>query len=811
MMKHIFTLLLLFSIINVQAQQITGEVKDADSGEILVGASIRLLEGNEVAITDINGAFSLEGKGSIRVTYIGYEPFQVNPGDDFITVRLRPMQTELQGVEITGRLAEEYNSDYTFSATKIATANKDIPQSISTVTKELMADRQAFRLGDVLKNVSGVSTVSFYNHYAIRGVTQNSASIENRLINGMRTSQIYFNQPLSSNVERVEVIKGPSSMTFSNTDAGGSINIVTKKPLAVARQQVSLTAGSFNTMRAAMDFTGPLNDDKTLLYRLNVGYENARSFRDLQFKKAVLVAPSFSYVPNDKTRINLELTLNQDNSRLDRGQPIFGATAGITDLSSTPISFAIGAANDAYRTQDASILMNLTHAFSQQVSFNLSYMKHGWNEELSEHRTSNVFARDSLGNSIPTLVEMLALQRQNRWYTNNINAFFNVKTGNEKIRNNAVIGFDHIHFHQVSGSGQTTGRGYLNAAGTGVINSYDPENPELYRFDTFAGLRAPVPNVPYFNLENPEYLIKNSSDYFLLGSDFDPAVYFTNGIYILNETRFDNFILNLGLRQEFYTDLLNFNQVNQEKLTQTALLPRAGITYTVSKNINVYGVYTESYQPQSAASLANPNTGGPFDPMLSNMVEFGTKTTWYGGTFQGNLSLFEINQRNILINANDPVNVDLLRQRGAERYRGIEMDLTGYVFPNLLVNLAYAYLDAKIVADNEPLQGLRKENTPRNNISFWGRYDFLFRSMEGIGLGLGANHVGEKIPWYTREFMIPAYTVMDAAVYYKVDNMQISLNVNNLFDQKYWLGAINYTRLYPAAPRNLMLNVTLDF
>lgn len=810
-MKIITLLFLVCLSLHVQAQQLTGEVKDAHTGEALIGATIMLMDGNEVVITDNKGLFSLEGTGMIKVSYIGYETMQINPGKSFTTIQLSPNQTELQTVEITGRLAQEYNSDYTFSATKIAVANKDIPQSISTVTKELIADRQAFRLGDVLKNVSGVSTVSFYNHYAIRGVTQNSSSIENRLINGMRTSQIYFNQPLSSNVERVEVIKGPSSMTFSNTDAGGSINIVTKKPLAKARQQVSLSVGSFNTMRAAMDFTGPLNEDKTLLYRLNVGYENARSFRDLQFKKAVLIAPTFSYVPNEKTRINLEMTFNQDNSRLDRGQPIFGATAGVTDLNSTPISFAIGAANDHYSTQDASIMMNLTHAFSPKVSFNLSYMKHGWNEDLSEHRTSNVFARDSLGNDIPTLVEMQALERQNRWYTNNLNAFFTSKFGNDIIQNSAVVGVDYIHFQQMTGSGQSNGRGFINAAGTGVINSYDPSRPELYQFGNFAGVTAPVPNVPYFNLQNPSYLIKNSSDYIMLGTGFSPSVYFTNGLYLMNETRFDKFILNLGLRQEFYTDKVNFNQPNEETVRQTALLPRAGLTYIASEKVNVYGIFTMGYQPQSAASLSNPNAGGPFDPLLSDMVEFGTKTSWFGGALQGNLSLFEINQKNILINANDPVNLDLLRQRGAETYRGIEADVTGYVLPNLQVNLAYAYLDAKIVDDNEPLIGLRKENTPRNNFSFWGRYDFSIRALDGIGLGLGANHVGEKIPWYTREFMIPAYTVLDAAIYYKLDNMQLALNVNNLLDTKYWLGAINYTRLYPAAPRNLMLNVTFDF
>lgn len=99
---------------------------------------------------------------------------------------------ELQTVEVIGRARKDYNSNYSFSAAKIALKNMEITQAVSTVTKELFADRQAFRLGDVLKNVSGVSTVSFYNHYAIRGVTQSSAKRESRLVNGMRTTMVYY-------------------------------------------------------------------------------------------------------------------------------------------------------------------------------------------------------------------------------------------------------------------------------------------------------------------------------------------------------------------------------------------------------------------------------------------------------------------------------------------------------------------------------------------------------------------------------------------------------------------------------------------
>lgn len=153
---------------------------------------------------------------------------------------------ELQTVEITGRLKKDYNSDYSFSATKIAILNKDLPQSIGTVTKELIADRQAFQLADAVKISSGVIPSSYYNQYAIRGISQNE---EGQIINGMRTRQYYFLQPLTTNIERVEVLKGPASATFASVDPGGSINLVTKKPLSQDRKEVSMSVGSFSIFR----------------------------------------------------------------------------------------------------------------------------------------------------------------------------------------------------------------------------------------------------------------------------------------------------------------------------------------------------------------------------------------------------------------------------------------------------------------------------------------------------------------------------------------------------------------------------------
>ena len=184
----------------------------------------------------------------------------------------------IQTVEITGRKSKSYISEYSFAATKTAMKNIDLPLTLNTVTKELMRDRQAFQLGDVMKNVSGVSPSSYYNQYSIRGISQNE---EGQIINGMRTRQNYFLQPMTANIERVEVFKGPASITMSSVDPGGTINMVTKKPLARPQYEIDLSAGSFKTYRVTTDLTGPLNRSKTLLYRFNGAYQDARSFRDL--------------------------------------------------------------------------------------------------------------------------------------------------------------------------------------------------------------------------------------------------------------------------------------------------------------------------------------------------------------------------------------------------------------------------------------------------------------------------------------------------------------------------------------------------
>lgn len=726
-------------------------------------------------------------------------------------------RNELQTVEIVGRSTKKYNSDYSFAATKTAVLNKDIPQSISTVTKELIADKAAFYLADAVKMTSGVIPASYYNQYTIRGISQNE---EGQIINGMRTRQYYFLQPLTSNIERVEVIKGPSSATFSSVDPGGSINLVTKKPLAVERKEVSLSVGSFSTFRGTLDFTGPLNESKTLLYRVNAAYQEAKSFRDLVGNKSYLISPSFSYIPNEKTAINTELILSDMTGILDRGQPIFGAVAGVTNLNKTPISLNLGAPSDFFKSKEMIFMTNLAHKFTSKIGFNASYMKQSWTEDLQEHRTTNGFAVDMNNQPVTSLAMMQFVQRQQYWNVDNLTAFLNFDFKTGKLNHKLLTGYDLSSWNKTKGGGQNAARGYLLNDGS-VASTFVPANAANYQTTTIDGVVLPKPNVNYFNLNNPTYTVRSADDYTLnVRTALPSALTTTNAIYIQDMIQWEKFTFLLGLRNEWFEDITNYETSNELKVKKTALLPRVGVTYSINKAINVYTTYLEGYQPQSNTVTLMPQTGSLpagslFDPLESNLKEVGLKATFLDNTMSFNAAVYEINQRNILMNANDPVNPDLLVTRGAERSRGFECDLAGYITPDWQINASYSYIDAKITNDrNESLIGARKQNTPKNSANLWTRYNFKDDSvLKDLGIGFGMQYQSSKIPWFTRDFTIPDFTVFDAALYYKPNksSLQIAVNAGNIFNKTYWLGAQNYLRLFPGMPRNATLTVTYKF
>jgi iron complex outermembrane receptor protein len=822
MKKYLLLLLLLLVFDEITAQE-PGTIKGTitiKSGAPLEAVNVGLLSTPYGASTQADGQFVIEnvkpGEYVIVASFLGYEREErniyVKPGETVqISLVMQESATQLQEVEITGRKETSYQNELSFVASKTATSLKEVPQAVSYVTKEVIQDQQAFRTSEVVKNVSGVNQFSGYDDFALRGFRVG----DNQLINGLKVTGGFWNSPIVTNLERVEIIKGPASALFGNTDPGGTINRVTKKPLDESRQAVSFSTGSFQTFRTTADFTGPMNEDESLLYRLNVAYQSTETFRDLQDKTDILVAPSVSFLPNDKTRVNLDFVYSANFGALDRGQPIFGAEAG-TDLNSTPISFAIGQANDFHNEKNYYLTSSISHELTKNITLNASYLKYAYEEDLLEHRTSNNYAVDGAGNEISTLMEMQTIRRKKKSYNDNLTAYLTWDLETGRLGHKFLAGYDYMQQAVPAGGASENARGYRNAANTGVIRRYDPDNKSLYLLDEEGN---PVPNVPHFNLETSNFIIGNTSNYFTTSTAIAPTLYQAHGIYIQDQIKWNRLQVLLGLRQEFYLDYLNYKRNDEEKVEQQALIPRLGLVYTLTPRVNLYGTYVEGFQPQGAGIIGDPQIyGGPFDPKISNMIEFGAKSDWFNQRLSTNVAIYRIEQNNILVNANDAGNPDLLTQRGQEVARGVEIDIIGNILPNLSVIANYAFNETEITeSDEEIFIGRIKENAPKHQGGFWAKYLVNKGSLNGIGVALGGNFVTERNTNYDADYsldqqlVLPGYMVFDAALYYEVNKFKISMNVNNLLDKTHWVGGYSYTRLYPGAPRNYLTTVAYKF
>lgn len=812
----LFSVLILTFPFLALAQQtgvVRGHITSVD-GKAAEFVSVALQGRSYGDLTDARGNFELKnvkpGNYTIVISGVGYVEAkrEINVSAGMVTqadFTLAEDHQELQSVEITGRKERTYKTKALFIGNKTQTDIMDLPQSVSYASKELMADQGVVRVGEVVKNFSGVTNFTSYDDLTIRGFRVNGQS-NTQLLNGLRTSTGFWKQPLTNYLERVEVLKGPASALYGNASPGGVVNRVTKKPLDEDRKSVSVSMGSFNTLRALADFTGPATKDNTLLYRLNLGYEDANSFRDLQFDKNIVIAPSLSFIPDEKTRINFDMVYNASRSRLDRGQSVIG-----DDLYSTPVSLALSTPNDRLNENTYMITFSVSRQLSQHLNFSASYLKTGYDEDLYEHRSANSYAVDGAGKAISNLVAMQVFTRKRKRYIDNFSGFLNYTGNTGPIEHKLVAGYDYGSEKTPVGASQLTASGYRNAANNGFIATYNAANKANYLLDRNGD---PVPNVPAFDLNNTRasQQLQDDSKAFFSVASIAPAYYYLNAGYVQDQLRFKRLQLLLGVRYEYYTDFSNYAATNEVKTHSSAWLPRLGLIYSVLNNVNVYASYVTGYNPQSAATLANPNAGGPFKPLESEMKEVGVKGNFLDGRLGVTTSVYRIKQSNVLYNANVTGQPDLLRQVGAVLSKGVEFDVTGRITPDWSIMASYAYNRSYISeSPNAAEVGMQNPNAPRNLANMWTRYNISRGALHGLGFGAGSNYVGKRTLSINVNQSIPEYTLVNAAVYYTVGKIQMQLNANNIGGKRYWVGGYDYIRLFPGAPSNYLATVTYTF
>ena len=765
-----------------------------------------------------NGYFTLSelpsGETTILVHAIGYAAQQRTlkltsksyQGVDFV---LQERSDALPTVDVMGRREQSYKNSVSFVGTKTATALKDVPQSIAYVTKELILDQGAITVNDVVRNMSGVNPYSFYNDFSIRGFRATGNRNSGNLVNGMRTQTSLWRQSSLANIERVEVIKGPASALFGNAAPGGVINRVTKKPLDVARQSVTLTTGSFGTTRAYTDLTGPLNDKKTLLYRLNLGYENTDGFRDLQGLTSYIVAPSFTYRASKQTQLNIDMTYVNHQGKLDRGVAVFGDGS----LFSRPISATQSAANDYLRENSVNLSFALSHRLAQGLLFNSTYLFSSYDEDLLEHSQDNAFVKKADGKDNPSLVLMRVTQRQRHFRNNNFNNYLTWDVTTGAMKHKLLVGYDHFNTQLAPGSSYIEAGGYLLKNG-GTAKTFNVKKSLDYLLDEN---KNPRTNVPAFDLNSSAgNRYQDISKYIYESKDVKPSDQYTNGVYLQEQLTWHKLQLLLGARMEWFTDVTQNKNGSESKTHQHAFTPRVGLVYSVVPSTNVYATWIRGFEPQSVAVQSNPGSGGPFDPVESELWEIGAKGEYLNKRLSVTTALFSLRQKNTLYNAGVSGQPDLMVPIGEELSRGVEFDVSGRILPYWSIMANYAFNVAEISKAPEGTKdlNLQRPGTPRHSANLWTKFIVPTGMLRNLGIGVGLNGVSERKGQVGRRENVvayPGYALLNLALYYKVQEVQIQVNLNNALNKQYYISGYDRLRSFPGAPRNINLTINYRF
>ena len=832
-MKKLFSVLMFccFSLTIVFAQQTTevrGRVTD-ENKQPLIGVDV-VLEGTSIGVsTNDKGFYELRnvpvGKQTIVFSYLGFQTLKIrtdvapNPSGTHthLDVQLSEELTALQEVEVIGRKESSYKNTNSFIGTKTASALKEVPQSVGYVTKELILDQGATTVNEVVKNISGVNQNSSYNDFSIRGFRATGNRNSGNLLNGMRAQTSLWKQSSLANIERVEVIKGPASALFGNAAPGGVINRVTKKPLFENKNSITVGVGSWNTLKTYGDFTGPLNPKKTLLYRLNLGYEKTDSFRDLQGSKSIIAAPSFSYIPNEKTHINVDFVYQNFNGKIDRGQSV----PADGNVYSTPISRSLSAANDFLKENTLNTTIALTHKFSDHISLNAIYLNSSYSEDMLEHTQANLYYKQ-IGNGAnafryadPNKVMMTANQRKRYFANNSFNTYFNFNFNTSILKHKLLVGYDYFISEQKAGSSSISAQGYLSKDKTKVVGTYTTTANVLA-----GSVQTPTTNVPVFDLYDPiaGNAYKDISKYIWKQNTLNPYEEYSHGVYVQEQIDISIVKLLIGLRQEWFTETLNKETTKEISRQTSAFIPRVGLVVEASENINLYSTWVKGFQPQGANIQSDPDRyGGPFDYMKSELYEVGLKTEWFNKRLSATLAIFKITQENSLEQSPKAGKADW-RVPVDEESNGFELDVAGQILPNFSVVANYAYTDARIVKLKEEGAikdlNVQRPSTPRHAANLWTKYIFENGSLKGLGAGIGVSYASERLGQVGRRATAasyPDYTLLNAVLYYKVKDVQLQLNVNNVLNRTYWISGYDNLRNFPGAPRNINASVTYRF
>lgn len=776
------TLLLCFSMLSQltvfarevdKAISITGTVTTSN-GESAPGVTVRIQELSKTAVTNTSGEFIFHnvpaGTYHLQASLVGLEPVTVpvtvaDGKSTPVTIRLSYTSQNLEEVVVStggNRFAKKESGD----VSKLPLGNMENPQVYTVVSKELMKEQIVTDYNSAFKNVPGAGVAEIRNQGRTTFISRGFATPQ-LVRNGVGSFTYTTVDP--ANLERIEVIKGPSATLFGSTlsSFGGLFNRVTRKPFEQFKGEVSYSAGSFDLNRLTADINSPLNKEKTALLRINTALHSEKSFQDAGFTKIFLIAPSFAYKVNDKLTLMLdvEMSWNKATSPTRFAPSAKGKARNVKDLL-MPYNLSFGNNTIAYNSQQYNVFAQAKYK-----------MSNSWTSQTIVSRTRS--SSDGYVNSFTGLTDSTMFRavtnQEYPYYGTDIQQNFNGDFYLGALRNRVVIGVDYY------GLKATRNDATVN------IDTVNFRKPGA----AYNNFTAEKVSPRFANAKYQNFVSTWENTYSAYVSD---VLNITDQLLVMASLRVDRYV-NKGA---YYANV--DSTVGDYK--QTALSPKFGAVYQLIKNkVSVFSNYMNGFSNASGSDFY----GNTFKPQRANQWEGGVKLDF--AKVSATLSYYDISVTNMTITDPDHANFSL--QSGTQLSKGYEAEVIANPISGLNIVAGYTYNDSKFTKADPKTNGLRPTTAgPPKVGNLWVSYRLTKGTAKGLGFGFGGIYASEYYQTNTTDFQftIPSYTVLDAAVFYDQPTFRIGIKADNLTNEKYW----SY-RLAAQNPLRITGNVTFKF
>jgi iron complex outermembrane receptor protein len=778
-----------------QLSHIKGKVTTAD-GKPAPYVTVQITGTTKGAVTDENGQFSIRrlapGTYTLHITLVGFEPVEKQVTTEAgqtanVSFVLEINDKQLQEVVISGhRGLTSSSSDY---ANKMTLKNLENAQAYVTVSKELLKEQVVLTVDDAMRNVPGLTKMwdatgrsgdggSYYN---LRGFI-----VQSQLRNGIAgnvSSRIDV-----ANLEKIEVLKGPSATLFGNvlTSYGGLINRVTKKPYDAFGGEVNFTAGSYGLYRLGADVNTPLDKEKNILFRLNTAYSYEGSWQDNGWNRNFVLAPSLSYKVNDKLSFLFDAEFSQGNNT---GLKVFFfpsdhtiADIGIDRADKLKLDY-----NRSYASDDLYQTARSFNFFGQ-----MSYKMSGTWTSQTNFTVTNSF---SDGPSPYFYLLPNNMISRNDQYTDNSkdqvieiqqNFIGDFQIGS--LRNRLTAGLDFFYRNSDQFFGGNT-------------------------LDTIDVTLDTIKNYRDFNRTNMDRVYQEKGNSFIYPSVFTSNTYSAYVSDVLNLT--DNLMVLGALRVDHYVFNGNYDATTGKKTgayNQTKLSPKVGIVYQpIKDNVALFANYQNGFT--NKAPGVDPNDGNKtinYKPENAYQWEAGVKLDLFEGKLTSTISYYDIRVKDILRPTSTP---NLFVQDGTQYSKGIDVDVIANPFRGMSIVAGFAYNESQYVrVADKNVQGRRPGTAGSPAVAnLWLSYRIPTGNLKGLGFGFGGNYASDnKIinDATIGVFTLPSYTVLNASVFYDQPKFRVSAKMDNLTNEKYWIG---YTTVNPQKLRSFAASLAFKF